>query len=598
MRNDRVIFTDGDKVKTVNPWSDDPTVWTDIGGSKTQDVDLKNADLYSRVAWLWRGVRIISTNVAGLPFSILNSKGEIIDSSDNYQNKVGFLQYPRKWLSLITASRQLTGRAYLYRLTNNKKMFKGFKYLNPLSVDPIYSEKPKPPPGTLLGFERKISMSRKQTEKVKVDLEDMVWLWMSDPYVEIGPAINYPAKAALTAVGVLTNVDSFISSYFGRGLVKATLLFASGFADTAEREKLETWWKRFFSGLMGANDQKVLNAEKLNVETIGEGLDGLEAKELTKTKREDIASAFGIPLTRLFSTEAGGLGGGGVVEADDRRFMLETIIPEAEEIFEILNDQVFSPLGYRIVLNKKQIDVFQEDETKRSESTSKLTQAITTNPRAAKLSMSILGYELSDAEETELKGMIAEQEARRERNEEARQQRIEALSQRNEPPLDETMSVKTGTEISGEILEVTPDREVRNIIMHFQESLKEVGQWQRNALRIGGDRASTEFQAHYLKGDIEKFIRDHLGRCKNKDEIKDVFTATRQKIEDGGEGEFLLWEIKVRKALQAGDPLDFDPGPGYSRVQKASIRGSLKKAKTEADIRRAFAGSSEFKNHP
>jgi hypothetical protein len=67
-------------------------------------------------------------------------------------------------------------------------------------------------------------------------------------------------------------------------------------------------------------------------------LESLANTELTAVRREDIATAMGIPQTLLFSTGAGGLGGGGVVTQDEKHFYDKTIRAECELIAGVLND--------------------------------------------------------------------------------------------------------------------------------------------------------------------------------------------------------------------------------------------------------------------
>ena len=76
--------------------------------------------------------------------------------------------------------------------------------------------------------------------------------------------------------------------------------------------------------------------------------------------------ALGIPMTILWSTEAGGLGGGGVVESDERKFYEQTVVPEARFIAATLNEQVFSALDLRLVFRPETLDVFQADEAQRA----------------------------------------------------------------------------------------------------------------------------------------------------------------------------------------------------------------------------------------
>jgi hypothetical protein len=598
MPDQKIIFTDGQTTKSISVWDDDPQLWTTIGGRPFDAAQTTIEILYNRVSWLRRANKIISTSVANVPF-IITRNGEEVDNSANYQNVVGFFPNPQRTLALAAGSRQLTGSGYFWNLKNENGVKKGLKYLNPLSIEEVYNRgKPKMvngvrvPTGGLEGFLRKIEGEGGSIVTIPVSVEDITFMWMSDEYVEIGPARNYPARAALAASGVLDNIDIFVSGYFRRGLIKATLLLLKGSAKKEERERLETWWQRYLSGVFNASINKVLEAEQVDAVTIGEGLENLENTDLTDTKREDIAAAFGIPESRLFSKDAGGLGGGGVVEQDDRRFMNETIIPETEEIYGWLNLRLFEPEGYKIEVNKKAIDVFQEDENERSESLLRLTQAFNLDAAAAKLAASILGYELSEEDQALLEGLVGRQFLREFPPE---PETIEIPTEEPEQIEAEVESVRT---IEAEFTPVKPDPEIKRILASHNAANKEIGQWQRHAKRKGGEVSSVDFETEYLKGEIELFIREYLVYCSNEEDIKSVFATAREMFEEGGSGPFLHWERSVLKAYENNQPLDFEPVGEYANVTRSAVRAALSLAKDRKDIRRIFAGVEDFSVYP
>jgi hypothetical protein len=51
--------------------------------------------------------------------------------------------------------------------------------------------------------------------------------------------------------------------------------------------------------------------------SIGEGIKELSDNALTQEKREDIAAALGVPISKMWASQARGLGGGSVVGQDD-----------------------------------------------------------------------------------------------------------------------------------------------------------------------------------------------------------------------------------------------------------------------------------------
>jgi hypothetical protein len=59
-------------------------------------------------------------------------------------------------------------------------------------------------------------------------------------------------------------------------------------------------------GITKAFRWRVFNADSINVQQVGDGLESLQDSELTKQQRQDVALALGIPETILFSSAANG----------------------------------------------------------------------------------------------------------------------------------------------------------------------------------------------------------------------------------------------------------------------------------------------------
>lgn len=320
-----------------------------------QDEDAPDpAMLFRAVPWLARSVQLRSNAVASMPFDIM--RGEtVFDSSVEYQNKLGWLPNPRRLLYLTEAARSCSGSAYYWR-EHNRITTTGLRYIRWDTVEPEIDGKLG-----LTGFVRTVNGRR-----MNVPVETIVYHWMADPYVEFGPPTISPVMAALAASGVLYNLDRFASAYFARGAIKATLLTVSGAPVATERDRLKTWWKDLVSGIKNAFATEIINADSVTPVVIGEGLAELSNATLTAEKRQDIATALGVPQSVIFSESAKGLGGGGVAAQDDAHFYNKTIIPECEAIADVWNEQLLEPLGLKLVFRPETLDVFQEDENQRA----------------------------------------------------------------------------------------------------------------------------------------------------------------------------------------------------------------------------------------
>ncbi len=366
-----------------------PEAWQYLrGGTSGGD----RAKLHRAVPWLFRGVDLRADAVADMPFVVFRGETEH-DNSKDWQNKVGFLPHPRDVLWLVEAALVMWGYCYLEQGRNIGKRLKELRYLLPTTVRPEID-----PEVGLTGFTRSLG-----GKTLQLDISDICYFWNPDPFVEVGPPESSPAQASLAAAGVLYNVDEFAAAFFARGAIKGTLLTVKGNPPEQEKERIKSWWERLFSGIKNAWSDAVVNADAVMPVVVGEGLESLEKSDLTRSKREDIATALGIPHTMLFSDAANYA----TAERDTLNFYDMTIKPECAFIQEVLNEQVFEPLGYQLRFQPEALPVYQEDEQQRSTSLASL--------RASGLpllmAMDILGYELSEEQRAELEKVEAERQA-------------------------------------------------------------------------------------------------------------------------------------------------------------------------------------------
>jgi len=299
-----------------------------------------------------RGVRLRSNAVSTLPFAILRGETEV-DTSDEYENKTGLLPDPESLFYLIEAALTILGKCYLFR-EKQAEQPEFLRYLLPTSIEPILDSRLG-----LTGFKRQLDHGSKV-----LSLEEVVWFWSLDPFVEIGPGNDAPVNAALAAAGVLYNVDQFAAQFFKRGAIKSKLLAVKGTPSTDERQKLKSWWKRLLSGVENAWSAEVVSAEGLEVIEIGEGIQELADTALNQQNREDISTALGIPQTMLWSNAANYA----TAQEDRLSFYKETILPEALFIQRTLNRHVFEALGLRFAFLPETLDVFKTDENQASQS--------------------------------------------------------------------------------------------------------------------------------------------------------------------------------------------------------------------------------------
>ena len=480
---------DGQSVKAVSINNLPPEAWTRIsgGGVIGQDKDVR--DYYVRVPFLSRAVRLRATAISSLPFAIVNDSGVEIDTSEDYQNEVGFLPNPQKTLELIESSLFLTSKAYLFRQYNRARdvgldsltKTLDLRYLMPTTIKPLFNDDEEQGAlGELIGFERQM-----RNRTLYLTPEDLVYFWQLDPYVEIGPGGNSPAVAALSASGVLFNVDSFASTFFERGAVKVTLLTAKGPVPPPERDRLKKWWGRLFQGTKSAWEMDIVQADAIEPVVLGEGVKELSDSQLVKEKREDIAAAAGIPVTLLWSTQGAGLGSAGVTESDERKFYEQTIVPQARFIQGILNEQVFEPLGLRWSFRPETLDVFQEDENERAQA---VVHYVSAGMRLG-VAAQVLGVELPEGMDYD------DLDAQKEEDKEAAAERMPTFGGNPQNP------------------QQNPQQEAMRA---------DLGRWERKALNKGAD---CDFESEHIPPDVMEQVKAALEGATTDEEVKAAFAA-------------------------------------------------------------------------
>lgn len=354
-------------------WSIQSTTWTQAG-----DV----GEAYRSLPYLFRAVDIRSHAVASMPFTIYRGDAEAT-SSDAYEDVLGTLPHPGRLLGIIEAALCVWGYSYIYAEPGRE-----LRYLLPESVKPVLDSATG-----LTGFTRAVGSRR-----VPLPMDQVLYFWRPDPFVEIGPPTTSPVRSALASANVLLNIDKFAAAFFARGAIKTTLLTVSGSTSSEERNRLEEWWKRVADGIKNAFAAKVVNADAVKPVVVGEGLESLSARNpLTDVEKKAVATGMGIPYSLLFSDAANYA----TAKQDNQHFYSKTINPECGFIAEVFNEQYLAPLGYRLAFNPENLEVFQEDEVDRAAALSAVTAAL--KDPLAEVAMSILGYDVSEEDMARLR---------------------------------------------------------------------------------------------------------------------------------------------------------------------------------------------------
>ena len=463
----------------------------------------------ARVPIVFRGMQLRADGVASIPFSLVDAKtGDEKDTSDDWQNECGFLPDPESLFWLLEAARTVSGEAYIYKSMNRNAFVKILRILAPASVK-WNSDKNV--------FVRSVKENGVQKDKiyppalddkgVPTPGESIAACWMDDPDVEKGPPLKFPAKAALSAMGVLFNLDDAATGFFKRGMLHTYAFQVPAGTQARDKEELEERVKNMLSGIRNAWRTIFTNVDLGKPVDLGGGLDELANVPLVKEERENVSIALGVPYSKLFSAEARGLGGKGVVDADDRRMIKDTCLPEWKAIARDLNEQIFIPAGYRLVEHHESMNLFQENETDRSTAISTLTTAFATDAEIALIMAQALGLNLDDDTVAQLQKIIDAKKA--------------------EPPPVVNQGApgnQGGTSMPGD----TPTNPQGQNNVGSQEMVAEkmttdLDKWKRKALKaIGKD---VPFESDVIPVNVYSRIVDALPGCKTAEDVRGVFST-------------------------------------------------------------------------
>jgi hypothetical protein len=330
--------------------------------------------LYETTAWMYRAGEIRGGAVASCDYVI--SRGStgraIYDSGETKElppNLVWMDRF-RELMQKVELATCFEGRGYW-----GNDLINGLRWFKPSSIKPKFDKR-----GKLRGFVR---TNGKETEFFKPD--EIIYFWPPDYDVEAGPALSYPAKAVLMEAAVYYNQNVTLQAYYKRGGVPVTFMQYERPLTTQEQDDMRSWWNRITRGIKNAYTLRFLRHD-LKMQTIGDKPDEYYSPKMIDNIRKSIVTAFGVPETKFLQAAANL----GTRTEDEVSYIQDTIRPKLDWYEEVLNKQLFKPLGYRIQFMTERMPAMQEDEENRSDSLQKLVSSGV----PLDIAMRILGFHL------------------------------------------------------------------------------------------------------------------------------------------------------------------------------------------------------------
>lgn len=481
-----LFYTDGKTLKGIDLPQYKDSAWEWI----TEKPEATNEILFSNVSAVFRTANLTAEAIGALPFALVDSAGNDYDVSDDWQNKVGFMRNPRELLRLWRLSLFMTNTAYGFMEGN--RVIKNLRYIVPTTISPIVSKR-----DGLTGFKRRIGS---EVTEYSLDEKRIFYMWRLDHTTELLPSENTEFRALMQAAGVLYYSDYYIQSFFQRGGIKPTMLMVKGIPNPADREKIESIWDKVVHGwskYLG----KVFNAESIEPVQIGEGIENIKDSALHEDKIADIAIAAGIPLSILLANSANFA----TARVEYMTWFRDTIIPWGNYMADIMNDQLFEPLGLRWEFRPELTNRGQEEERERATAYLNYINAGMKPSIAAQ----VVGIDLPPSVEFEqLDDDYSEMKPKQE--EQAPEEPVRPVRDDSDRQLEEQL--KSADEPT--VLTI--------------EQLRELELWQSFALRKlkQGKSLDFPFVCKVVPEEIAARVRGRLPECRNEADIINAFELT------------------------------------------------------------------------
>jgi hypothetical protein len=436
--------------------------------------------LYASVAMLNRCIHLRTDAAAHMPFALRKGKADVT-TSDDWQDPKGILPSPRRLLRQLEGSMLFANAAYAWKRPNEYRITKGLQFFAPTVTTPQF----EPMTGELLHFQR---------ADRNYQPDEVMYVFYQDGVTEYGPSAATVVGAAASAAGVLHYLDLFAQGYFKRGAIKITLLGLPPGTSRETGKEIESLFQRALVGVKHAFGIKAFNAGVITPTVIGDGIEALANNTLTVQEREDIATAFGVPMSMVMSNAANFA----TASQDERNLIQWAVLPDCELIAEALTEQVYSKWGYTFEFRPETMDSFQEDEVNRAGAYSQYVSAGMKPSVAAQ----IVGIELpADIE-------------------------YEDLDPEEPEPVPADLAQFAGQE--NQPAEPMPDEDEEEKPAPKSltvEQFKELEIWQRKAQKAkkGGLNANVEFTIVSIPPDMAAAIRGRLDGAKTTEEIRAAF---------------------------------------------------------------------------
>lgn len=307
---------------------------------------VRSSNYRDAIGVIYRCIDIRSASISSMPFTILKGEEVFIDSETAWE-KPGYewVNDISNLLYLTESSLLLSSEAFWMKNKALTQRMMNLRWLAAPYINPVYDAAQG-----IVGFKRNLGQGDDTFKP-----EQIVYFWIQNPMGELTPDIPQ-VLAAATSAGVILNYEEFVSKFYERGAVKATILKVDRSTPPKERARLREFWQNMMSGVKSAYNTEVVSGD-VESEVIGEGAGDSEKTEILTSRRKDIATAMGVPYSLLFGDTSSSYTAG---PTEEKNYLNYSVIPRARLIQSFLNKQLFAEFGLQFRFNFGALPAFKE----------------------------------------------------------------------------------------------------------------------------------------------------------------------------------------------------------------------------------------------
>jgi len=327
-----------------------PEQWRALFGVLDDDGSLSVEALYERVAPVYVAVSIRARGLASLPWRLTTRRGSVADLDVDaladivYVGEIDYL---------------LHGAAYWLR---DPSAPAGLRRMHPSTVKPVFDAA-----RGLSAFERRVG-----DRTIRLDLDQVVWLWEPNARAEVGPGPGAASRALADARRAYAEAR-YLAAYYERGAIRPTVWMFETPPPEAELRRFEHWLRSLVGGVANAFRNLALST-RVETRVIGDLPKDVIDHNAARAVVESILTAFGVPHSIILSSAANYA----TAERDWRSFVLLTLLPHARRIAAVMTRQHFARAGLRLEVAEANVEAIQAAELEKARALQALTGTILT----------------------------------------------------------------------------------------------------------------------------------------------------------------------------------------------------------------------------